>query len=101
MDAVQVELRLATDGVDGNVKAFDADGKEIPVPAVITVEPYFYQATAAPSVVYAAIGGDDEQKRSIIALSGRTGRLVVQDRSALLAPKFLSGEGADDDASDS
>ena len=97
-----VELMFPQDGVDGEVKAFDRNGKEIEVPHRLEVKPIFYTTQSRPNIIYGRVlanGDGQEVNKSIITLSGTTGKLMIQDRSARAVPKFVStATGAEGEA---
>lgn len=86
-----VELALPADGLDAEVKCFDADGKLIPVPHKIVVTPYFYSPREAAVVAYAKVfNGGDEVHRSIVQVAGDTGRMKLADRTQRSSPAFAT-----------
>jgi hypothetical protein len=87
--AAEVEIVLAPDGVDGDVTGYDRNGKRMDLPHRIVISPYFYGATACANLAYTTVkSGNREISRTVIQLSGATGKVKTLDRSSLREPKF-------------
>lgn len=86
-----VELSLPADGLDAEVRCFDADGKVTPTPHKIVVTPYFYSPKELAVVAYAKVfSGPEEVHRSIVQVAGDTGRMKLADRTQRSSPAFVS-----------
>lgn len=91
--AAEVEIVLAPDGVDGDVVGYDRNGKKVELPHRIVINPYFYGATACANLAYTTVSsGDREISRTVIQLSGATGKVKTLDRSSLREPKFAKAD---------
>lgn len=93
--AAEVEIVLAPDGVDGDVVGYDKNGKKVDLPHRIVIRPYFYGSTSCANMAYTTVkAGEREVSRTVIQLSGATGKVKTLDRSSLREPKFAKADVA-------
>lgn len=96
MAKAQVELILASDGVEGDVVGYDKNGKKTELPYRIVISPYFFNSLGVANLCYLTVeAGNREVSRGVVQLSGSSGKIKTLDRSAQHAPKFaasLAGE---------
>jgi hypothetical protein len=100
-----IDFKLPQDGVEGDITAYDADGKEVKV-ARIVYTPYFFSPGAITPVLYASLspGAPDAKKKAVVSqraavvVSGRQGRIRFQDRTHRVTP--LCEESDDNAAAD-
>jgi hypothetical protein len=96
-DGALMDFRLRADGVNVLAKAYDASGKEIPVPARIAFFPQFYSAfeqVRIGTIEVLSIKGDEKKSvfRSAVDVSGRTGqvRLPRIEEQSVVIPLFMT-----------
>jgi hypothetical protein len=93
---MHIEFQLPQGGVEGDIKAYDADGKEVKV-ARIVYTPFFFTPSSVPVVLYASLlsGANPPsgtpharrvEQRSVLTVSGAKGRLRFQDRTTHVKP---------------
>lgn len=96
-----IELIMPLDGTEGFVEAFDSQGRKMAVPARMVVRPCFPRPDFAAVVAYIQSLGLTADapgrvlSRSILRISGKTGRLTLTDRSPRTKPLFMSAGGKD------
>lgn len=98
----QVEIVLAPDGVEGDVVGYDKSGKKVELPHKIVIQPYFFGQLAMANLAYVRVSvGKQEVNRSVVQLSGSTGKIKAIDRSVQQDPKFVlqaaAGEEIDEE----
>jgi hypothetical protein len=89
-----IEFVLPQDNVDGELIAYDLDGKPVKVSRVI-YKPYFFTSTAIPTVMFASLfPGDPGTKeaakptqRAAVVVSGTKNRLRFMDRTKPVLPQ--------------
>lgn len=85
---MKVEIQLPVNEQDAGIKAFDAKGQEIPVPARLEIEPYFYPKQSMASVLFykakSAVGKTIQT--AVIGVLLKSGRVTLSDRSVRVVP---------------
>lgn len=77
-------LDIPPNGIEADVKAFDDKGNPMPVPARLSIDPYFFGTDPVARVMHGRIELTSVQRttqKMVVVINGRTGKARVLDRT--------------------